>query len=31
MTPTEVLDRVFDRFESHTGGSRHRGPGLGLR
>ena len=28
--PTEVLDRVFDRFESHTGGSRHRGPGLGL-
>ena len=28
--PTEALDRVFDRFESHTGGSRHRGPGLGL-
>ncbi|HEY1943314.1 MAG TPA: ATP-binding protein [Roseiarcus sp.] len=28
--PSEVLDRVFDRFESHTGGSRHRGPGLGL-
>ena len=28
--PPEVLDRVFDRFESHTSGSRHRGPGLGL-
>ena len=28
--PAEALDRVFDRFESHTGGSRHRGPGLGL-
>src|SRR5271154_1266590 len=28
--PGEVLDRVFDRFESHTSGSRHRGPGLGL-
>ena len=28
--PNEVLDRVFDRFESHTGGSRTRGPGLGL-
>jgi len=28
--PGDVLDRVFDRFESHTGGSRHRGPGLGL-
>ena len=28
--PAEVLDRVFDRFESHTSGSRHRGPGLGL-
>jgi signal transduction histidine kinase len=26
----DALDRVFDRFESHTGGSRHRGPGLGL-
>jgi signal transduction histidine kinase len=26
----EVLDRVFDRFESHTVGSRHRGVGLGL-
>ena len=26
----EALDRVFDRFESHSNGSRHRGPGLGL-
>ena len=26
----EALDRVFDRFESQTSGSRHRGPGLGL-
>ncbi len=26
----EVLDRVFDRFETHTAGSRHRGAGLGL-
>ncbi|MCC3244540.1 PAS-domain containing protein [Methylocystis sp. WRRC1] len=28
--PPEVLERVFDRFESHTAGSRHRGVGLGL-
>lgn len=28
--PDEVRDRVFDRFESHTRGSRHRGVGLGL-
>lgn len=28
--PPEVLDRVFDRFETHTVGSRHRGVGLGL-
>jgi signal transduction histidine kinase len=28
--PPEVLDRVFERFETYTGGSRHRGPGLGL-
>jgi signal transduction histidine kinase len=28
--PPEVLARVFDRFESHTSGSRHRGVGLGL-
>lgn len=26
----EVLEKVFDRFESHTSGSRHRGVGLGL-
>ena len=26
----EVLERIFDRFESHTTGSRHRGVGLGL-
>ncbi len=23
-------DRVFDRFESHPSGTRHRGAGLGL-
>ena len=28
--PPEVLDKVFDRFETHTVGSRHRGVGLGL-
>jgi len=28
--PLEVLDRVFDRFHTHTVGSRHRGVGLGL-
>jgi signal transduction histidine kinase len=28
--PPEALEKVFDRFESHTSGSRHRGPGLGL-
>ena len=26
----EALERVFDRFESQSSGSRHRGPGLGL-
>ncbi|WP_246716753.1 MULTISPECIES: ATP-binding protein [unclassified Methylocystis] len=26
----EILERIFDRFESHTAGSRHRGVGLGL-
>jgi signal transduction histidine kinase len=26
----EIISRVFDRFESHTKGSRHRGVGLGL-
>lgn len=28
--PPEMLERVFDRFESHTAGSRHRGLGIGL-
>ncbi|WP_374545753.1 ATP-binding protein [Rhodoblastus sp.] len=28
--PPELLDKVFDRFESHTLNSRHRGVGLGL-
>jgi signal transduction histidine kinase len=28
--PAEIIDKVFDRFESHTVGSRHRGVGLGL-
>jgi signal transduction histidine kinase len=28
--PPEILERVFDRFESNTAGSRHRGVGLGL-
>jgi signal transduction histidine kinase len=28
--PAEVIEKVFDRFESHTEGSRHRGVGLGL-
>ena len=28
--PPEVQDRVFDWFESHPLGSRHRGAGLGL-
>lgn len=28
--PEDVLDSVFDRFRSHTVGSRHRGVGLGL-
>ena len=26
----DILERIFDRFESHTTGSRHRGVGLGL-
>ena len=26
----EMIDRVFDRFETFPNGSRHRGPGLGL-
>jgi signal transduction histidine kinase len=28
--PPDVKDRVFDWFESHSNGSRHRGAGLGL-
>jgi signal transduction histidine kinase len=28
--PPEVQARIFDRFESHTHGTRHRGVGLGL-
>ena len=28
--PPELLDQVFDRFETNTVGSRHRGVGLGL-
>jgi signal transduction histidine kinase len=28
--PPEMLDRVFDWFETHPLGSRHRGAGLGL-
>ena len=28
--PQETLDSVFDRFHSHTVGTRHRGVGLGL-
>ena len=28
--PADVIDRVFDRFETYTIGSRHRGVGLGL-
>ncbi|KQU55026.1 PAS domain-containing sensor histidine kinase [Bosea sp. Leaf344] len=28
--PAEVKDKVFDRFESHSLGSSHRGVGLGL-
>ncbi len=28
--PLEMQDKVFDWFETHTTGSRHRGPGLGL-
>ena len=28
--PEDLQDTVFDRFESRTQGSRHRGAGLGL-
>jgi signal transduction histidine kinase len=28
--PPQVLERVFDWFETHSLGSQHRGPGIGL-
>ena len=28
--PPDLADRVFEWFESHSLGSQHRGPGLGL-
>jgi signal transduction histidine kinase len=28
--PPDVIEHVFDRFRTHTSGSRHRGVGLGL-
>ena len=28
--PPDVLDKVFDWFETHSLGSHHRGPGIGL-
>ena len=28
--PTDVLEKVFDWFETHSLGSQHRGPGIGL-
>ncbi len=28
--PADMLDQVFERFKTHTTGSRHRGVGLGL-
>jgi signal transduction histidine kinase len=28
--PEEIIDRVFNRFETHALGSQHRGTGLGL-
>ncbi len=28
--PPDVIDQIFDRFRTHTSGSRHRGAGLGL-
>ena len=28
--PPQVLDKVFDWFETHALGSQHRGPGIGL-
>jgi signal transduction histidine kinase len=28
--PPQVLEKVFDWFETHSLGSQHRGPGIGL-
>jgi signal transduction histidine kinase len=28
--PSHVLEKVFDWFETHSLGSQHRGPGIGL-
>ncbi len=28
--PPHVLEKVFDWFETHSLGSQHRGPGIGL-
>jgi len=28
--PVDIIDRVFNRFEAHNAGTRHRGVGLGL-
>jgi len=28
--PPDVLEKVFDWFETHSLGSQHRGPGIGL-
>jgi signal transduction histidine kinase len=28
--PPEIIDKVFDRFQTYTVSSRHRGAGLGL-
>jgi signal transduction histidine kinase len=28
--PADQLERVFERFEANSGGTKHRGPGLGL-
>lgn len=28
--PADLIERVFDRFETQTKGTKHRGPGLGL-
>ena len=28
--PPDQLEKVFERFEANSGGTKHRGPGLGL-